>query len=223
MTINENAPPSFSVASPSRNWFETASDEPTVMSPREIIISAQSAAGATADGNWGDGTSTALIRKARSLGYMSKYVAALEKAKVDRRLNIDAFRTAVAMALGMRPETIRFGSAEAAVALPPYGQVAPGSSPARTTAPTTPTRTTPTTPTRTTPATPARALASSVVALGMTRNQLIAAGAFVSVAAAVTGYIIWKDSNPTSRPSMMPRSISSSAKRSASRKIPKRR
>lgn len=150
MTVNENQPPSFSIADASRNWFEVlGQNDPTVKSAREIITAAQTVAGVTPDGNWGQNTSTALIAKARQMNFNSKYIAALEKAKNDRRLNIDAWRTAIGIGGGIQPQLIRFGANESSVQLPTYGAVAPGTA-SSTPAPT------PASPPRPSTSTPAR-------------------------------------------------------------------
>lgn len=223
--VNANLAPSFSVADPTRNWYEvTGTDDPVVRTPREIISAAQTVAGVTADGNWGTGTSTALIAKARQMNFNSKYIAALEKVKNDRRLNLDAFRTAIAIAYGIQPQRIVFGANESQVQLPAYGAVAPGAAttattPARTT--TTPARTS--TPARTT-TTPPASLTTRSSTFGLSRNAMIGIGVGVAVTAGVVGYLVWKDTRPKpfgatqKRPTPLP-----ATQRLAARRPPPRR
>jgi hypothetical protein len=196
MAINQSLPPSFAVADATRNWF-LVDGTPLAYSPREIISTAQAVVDVGIDGNWGTGTSDALIAEARRRSFPSKYIAAIEKAKADRRLNLDAWRAAIAIAYTVAPDSISFGTQTGTVQLPPYGTRAPGnlvqgaegdsrtpprrdSDLARPPAPRPPT--------------------TSIVALGLTRNQLIVAGVATLAVSGVVGYMLWKDSQSPSRP-----------------------
>lgn len=197
MTINENLPPSFAVADPSRNWIEV-SDVPVVYSPREIISTAQAVAGVTPDGNWGTGTSDALIATARQRGLATKWIAALEKAKADRRLNIDAFRVAYSIAYTVPPETVKFGRRESDVRLPTYGAVAPGRSVTETVGGEQPVR--PASP-PTTRAPVVRPPSPPAPTMSTTKKVAIGVAALVAVGAAAAAVVyVYKGDQPKSMP-----------------------